>query len=105
MRKNKKDAETGQISCFNKKTPSQHQGLRPCETAGLNVLIENRRNRRRQFPQFRPQSRKNEISMIYPMQKCVLHDRFVKFENFVHGEWREEQFSKGNVGDNMGLSF
>jgi len=29
----------------------------------------------------------------------------VRFENFMHVEWREEKFLKGIVGDKMRLSF
>jgi len=39
------------------------------------------------------------------MQKCVFPNRFLKFENFVPGEWRQDKFLQGSVRDNMRLSF
>jgi len=39
---------------------------------GLSVMTEKRRNGRSQFPRFRPQSCKNEISEISPMQECKI---------------------------------
>jgi len=51
---------------------------------------------------FRPQSVKNEISEICPGQKCLFS---VRFENFMHSEWREEKILKGSVGIKMRLRF
>jgi len=44
---------------------------------------------------------KERFSVIASRQKC----RNVKFENFMRGQKREEEFFKGNVGEQIRLHF
>ena len=39
------------------------------------------------------------------VKKSVFQTRFVKFENFMQGEWGEEKFLKSILGDKMMLRF
>jgi len=51
-----------------------------------------------------PKSQKRDFGDFSGAKVCY-SNRNVKFENFMHNEWREEKLMKGIVGDKMRLRF
>jgi len=62
------------------------------EIVTVNFLDQASKSQKRDFRDF------SEAKMCYS-------NRNVKFEKFMRGEWRDEKFLKGIVGDKMRLPF